>query len=68
MALTSHPPDPSVVNSPIAVAAAVAVNPPGAGTPTGAVVFNGRSASCSGALSSGQASCALTPITAGERR
>ncbi len=62
--ITAHTPDPSVVNSPIAVTAVVAAVPPGAGTPLSpAITVTDGSVIC--LISSPSTSCNLTPTTPG---
>ena len=67
--ITAHTPDPSVVNSPIAVTVSVAVTPPGVANANPMVVQVGDgSAICSMNVRAGQPmSCNLTPTTAGTK-
>ena len=63
--ITAHTPDPSAVNTPVAVSWTVVAAPPAFATPNPAtqVFVSDGSASCLAAVSAG--GCALTPITVG---
>jgi hypothetical protein len=63
--ITSDNPDPSVVGQMVTIAYSVAVNSPGAGTPTGNVTVSDGIQSCTAAVAVGQ--CNITFTTAGSR-
>ena len=63
--ISSDDPDPSVVGEPVTVQYSVAVDAPGAGTPTGNVTVSDGTESCTGTVAAGQ--CTLTFTTAGAR-
>ncbi|MGE0886656.1 MAG: beta strand repeat-containing protein [Blastocatellales bacterium] len=63
--ITADTPDPSVVGQPYAVTANVAVNAPGAGTPTGTITVSDGSQTCNITLPG--TSCNLTSTTAGAK-
>jgi hypothetical protein len=61
--ITSETPDPSSATQAVTVKYTVAVNAPGAGTPTGNVTVSDGTVSCTATISAGQ--CALTMTTGG---
>ena len=61
--ITSDSPDPSLVGQSVTVNYNVAVNAPGAGTPTGSVTVSNGTTSCTGTVAAG--TCSLTFPTAG---
>ena len=61
--ITSDAPDPSLVGQSVTVNYNVAVNSPGAGTPTGNVTVSNGTTSCTGTVATG--TCSLTFNTAG---
>ena len=65
--ITSDLPDPSIVNAAVTVNYTVAVNAPGAGTPTGNVVVtvSGGAETCTGTVAAG--TCTITLTSAGAR-
>ena len=63
--ITSDSPDPSLLNQAYLVTWTVAVNAPGAGTPTGTVMVSDGTDSCSAAVAAGQ--CSLTSTTVGAK-
>ena len=65
--ITSDLPDPSIVNAAVTVNYTVAVNAPGAGTPTGNVVVtvSGGAETCTGTVAAG--TCAITLTSTGAR-
>lgn len=63
--ITADTPDPSLVNQAVAVTYDVAVNAPGAGTPTGTVTVGDGIDSCTGNAPAG--TCFVTLTTAGPR-
>lgn len=63
--ITNDTPDPSIVGQAYAVTASVAVNSPGAGTPTGTITVSDGSQTCTITLPA--TSCNLTSTTAGNK-
>ena len=63
--ITAHTPNLSLVNQPITVNFAVAVNSPGAGTPTGSVTVTDGTSNCTATIAIG--TCQLTPTTTGAK-
>jgi hypothetical protein len=62
----SSSPNPSVFTQPVTLSALVAVTSPGGGSPTGNVTFKeGTTTLCTGAVSSGQASCNVSNLAVG---
>jgi large repetitive protein len=63
--ITSDSPDPSIPGQSVTVQYSVAVNTPGAGTPTGNVTVSDGTVSCTGTVAAGQ--CSLTFTSAGAK-
>jgi YD repeat-containing protein len=63
--ISSDSPDPSLTGQTVAVQYDVAVNSPGAGTPTGTVTVTDGTISCTGPVAAGQ--CSLTFTSAGTK-
>ncbi len=65
--ITADTPDPSVTGQPYTVSFTVAAVSPGSGYPDGSVTISDAEASCSGTLTNGSGSCALTSTSAGTK-
>jgi len=63
--IVGHSPDPSVTGEPVTFTFAVAVNPPGSGTPTGTVTVSDGTQSCEASVAAG--SCSIAFSSAGVR-
>lgn len=63
--LTLAPPGAATVGKPLALSAHLSVIAPGAGTPSGQVVFSAGAQECSAEVTNLAASCSLTPAGAG---
>jgi predicted outer membrane repeat protein len=63
----THTPNPSEIGTPVTVHFSVSVTPPSAGTPSGSVTISDQTVQCTGTLTAGAGSCALTFASPGSK-